>query len=75
MARIALAIGLAAVGALTGGLAWAEYLGFGIALREPKNPTRSFGLTLRDLDNSASPFHWGWPVFCMETCAIVDRQA
>ena len=31
MARIALAIGLAAAGALTGGLAWAGFLGFGIS--------------------------------------------
>jgi len=31
MARIALAVGIAAAGALTGGLAWAGFLGFGIA--------------------------------------------
>ena len=31
MAKIALMFGFAALGALTGGLAWAGYLGFGIA--------------------------------------------
>jgi hypothetical protein len=31
LAKIALLLGFAAAGALTGGLAWAGYLGFGIA--------------------------------------------